>query len=789
MKKLFDEKIVVLDGAMGTMLQKSGLKVGEKPEMLNLSNPAVVKGIHKKYLQAGADIIYTNTFGANRIKLKNYPYKEAIQKGIELARQAVKEVGHGLVAFDMGSIGELVEPLGRITFDEVYDVYKEIVCLAKDEVDLFVLETMSDLYEVKAGVLAVKENTDKPLIVTMSFDQTKRTFSGTPIESMIVTLEGLGVDALGVNCSLGPNQLGEIVDTLLDMCKLPIVIKPNAGLPVIVDGETKYDVNAEEFAKVMKTYAERGVAIVGGCCGTTEEYIKLLADNVKDIKPVKRTVKRVVALSSGTGYLPLDTPKIIGERINPTGKKLMKQAILDNDISYFERQAVEQVLAGANILDINMGIPNIDEAKIMQSAVKAVQAVVDCPLQIDSSDAKAVEAGVRYANGRVIINSVNGDDEVMKNIFPIAKKYGAMVLGLTIDKDGVPTSVEKRLQIAEKIITTAKEYGIEEDSLIIDCLTLTVGAEQEQALKTLQAIRAIKQKFAVKTALGVSNISFGLPQRQIINSHFLTMALSYGLDLAIINPNIAEMQQSFKVFNLISGVDKGGTQYLQSFSSTEGNQSVSNTAQDNHKTTTKTLKDCIIQSLKAEANLIVASLLKEKSGLEIIDKEVIPALDFVGEQYEKGVYFLPQLISSAEVATTVCEAIKKSMSTENIAENPIKVVLATVEGDVHDIGKNIVKTVLQNYGYQIIDLGKDVKVEKVVECVKQNKPQVLGLSALMTTTVKNMQRTIEAVRQIDEHILICVGGAVLSESIAKQIGADFYSSDARQFVKLLKEKF
>lgn len=780
MKNLLINKIVVLDGAMGTMLQKSGLNVGEKPEMLNITAPETVLNIHKRYLESGADIIYTNTFGANSIKLKNYPYKQIIQSAIAIAKQAVREVGHGLVAFDMGSIGELVEPIGKITFDEVYDVYKEVVCLAKDEVDLFVLETMSDLYEVKAAVLAVKEHCDKPLIVTMSFDESKRTFAGVPIESMIATLEGLGVDALGVNCSLGPKQLDNIVKTLLERCNLPIVVKPNAGIPVIREGETKYDVSPQEFASIMKGYAEQGVAIVGGCCGTTDEYIKLLSENVKNIKPLKKEVKLLSCVASGTRFVDIDCPKIIGERINPTGKKLMKQAILDGDIGYFERQAVEQAQAGADILDINMGIPNIDEAQMMKVAVKAVQTVVDCPLQIDSSDANAVEAGVRYANGKVIINSVNGDDEVMEKIFPIAKKYGAMVLGLTIDKDGVPKTVEKRLEIARKIVNTAQKYGISKENLIIDCLTLTVGAEQEQAMKTLQAIRQVKEELGVKTALGVSNISFGLPQRQIINIHFLTMALSYGLDLAIINPNLQEMKDSFNVFNLISGVDKAGNNFIKNYANIENKNTLSTQSE-------KSLKECIIQALKMQANAVVCELLKTQNGLEIIDNEVIPALDFVGEKYEKGIFFLPQLINSAEVAKSVCDVIKANMKNETIAQNQIKIALATVEGDVHDIGKNIVKTVLQNYGYQILDLGKDVKVQEVVACIEKNKPKVLGLSALMTTTVKNMQKTIDAVRVIDKDVFIAVGGAVLSESIAKEIGANAYCKDPRQLVKILKE--
>lgn len=777
MENLFGKKVVILDGAMGTMLQNSGLKIGEKPEMLNLTNPQIVYNIHKAYLESGADIIYTNTFGANRIKMKDYPYQEAIEKGIEIARWAVNDFGYGKIALDMGSIGELLEPIGSLSFDEAYEIYKEIVLIAKDQVDLFVIETMSDLYELKAAVLAVKENCTLPVITTMSFDQSLRTFAGCPIEAMIATMEGLGVNALGVNCSLGPKQLDEIVNVLTKKCSLPIILKPNAGLPFIRNGVTEYDVSAEEFAEVMAGYVQRGVSIVGGCCGTTDKYIEKLAQKVKNMNVAERNVPAVSCLASGTRYLEIDSPKIIGERINPTGKKLMREAIANKDIGYFENQAVEQFQAGADILDINMGVPNIDEAQMMKIAVKAVQGVVDLPVQIDSSDALAVEMGARYANGKVIINSVNGDDEVLEKILPIAKKYGAMVLGLTIDKDGVPKTVEKRLQIAEKIVNYASKIGIKKENLIIDCLTLTVGAEQEQAIKTLQAIKLVKEKLGVKTVLGVSNISFGLPNRQIVNSHFMTMALSFGLDLAIINPNIAEMMQSFRVYNLISGNDNNGEKYIESF----GKQVESGVASNN----ADSLKDCIVKSLKSNAIQVVKSLLKSQNGLDIIDSEVIPALDYVGDMYEKGKLFLPQLISSAETAKSVCDIIKLSLgNNENISQT--KIVLATVEGDVHDIGKNIVKTVLQNYGYQIVDLGKDVRVENVVAEVKNSRPKVLGLSALMTTTVKNMERTIKAVRAVDNDIVIFVGGAVLNEVVAKEIGADYYSKDPRQMVKMLK---
>lgn len=779
-EELLKQKIVVLDGAMGTMLIDCGLKAGEKPEMLNLLEPQTIIDIHTKYLQAGADIIYTNTFGANCFKMQKYPYQNVVKAGIKCAKTAVKVAKKGLIAYDIGSIGELVEPLGEVTFDQAYEAFAEQVNLAKRDVDMFVIETMSDLYELKAAVLAVKENSNKPILVTMSFDESGRTFTGCPVEAMVATMEGLGVDALGLNCSLGPKELKGVVERLLEASSLPIIVKPNAGLPIIQNGISKFDVGAEEFAEAMADFAKRGVSIVGGCCGTTDQYIRLLAQAVESFKPLPIVSKKRVFVASGTRCVELNRPKIIGERINPTGKPQMKKAIAEKNIAFFQEQAILQAQAGADILDVNIGVPNIDEEEMMTLAIKAVQAAQDCPLQIDSSDIGAVEAGLRYVNGKAIINSVNGDAEVMKKVFPLAKKYGALVVGLTLDKSGVPKSAEQRVEIAKNIISTAKKYGLSEKDLIIDCLTLTVGAEQEQARQTLLAMREIKKRYNVKTVLGISNISFGLPARQTLNANFLSLALANGLDLAIVNPNIADIKQSFLAYNLLLGFDKQGEEYIKYFNAVESKK-------DFAEKTVESLRQCIISNLKAEAEEKTKALLKERDGLDIIDTEVIPALDYIGEQYEKGILFLPQLISAAEIAKNVCDIIKGTLSAEREVYKA-KIVLATVEGDVHDIGKNIVKTVLQNYGYEIVDLGRDVKVEKVVDAVKTQKPKVLGLSALMTTTVKNMQRTIEEVRKIDKSVLICVGGAVLSDEVAKEIGADAYSRDPRQLIKILQAK-
>lgn len=767
----------MLDGAMGTILQKNGLAIGQKPETFNILHPEIVEDIHYNYLMAGSDIVYTNTFGANAIKMPNGNYRELVEAGIECARRAVLRAGHGLVALDIGSLGELMEPMGSLTFDRAYEVFKEIVDIAKDKVDLVVLETMSDLYEVKAGILAVKENCDLPVFSTMSFDENGRTFAGCPVESMVAVVEGLGVDALGLNCSLSPSQLKPVVERLLKVSSTPIIIKPNAGIPVINDGKTGFDITAEQFASLMTEYVDMGVSIVGGCCGTDYDYIRLLKNAVNG-KKSEVTAKNICSVASGLKYQKIDRPLIVGERVNPTGKKAMREAILNGDFGYIESQAIEQAEAGAHILDVNMGVPNIDEADMMRKAITHIQNIVDLPLQIDSSDSGAIESGLRYVNGKPIVNSVNGDKKVLDKILPLVKKYGALVVGLTIDSNGVPKTFEERIKIAKRIVKYTDKYGIPRHNVIIDCLTLTVGAEQEQAMLTLKAIGYVKEKLGVKTTLGVSNVSFGLPERAIVNKTFLTMALISGLDLPIINPNLPAMQESYYAYNLLANIDKGGEEYISHYA----NREIKPQAIESNLT----LEDSIIKSMSKEAIGITERLLAVESGLEIIDKYIIPALNKVGEGYEKGEIFLPQLISSSETASSVCDYIKSKMQNTDCVSK-YKVMLATVEGDVHDIGKNIVKTVLRNYGYQIIDLGRDVKVEQVVEAVRKEMPKVLGLSALMTTTVSNMARTIKAIREEKLEVVICVGGAVLNEKVAEEIGADYYTKDPREMTVLLEK--
>ncbi len=774
--QILNERVLVLDGAMGTMLQAQGLGIGEFPERFNLTHPQIVEQIHFDYLSAGADIVYANTFGANVIKMPNDDYRSMILAGLNCARRAVDKFGSGMVALDIGALGELMSPMGNLTFDRAYEVYRDITLIAKNHADLVVIETISDLYELKAGVLAVKENSDLPVMVTMSFDITGRTFSGCPIESMVAVMEGLGVDAVGLNCSLSPSQIKPLVQRLAKICSIPFILKPNAGLPVIEGGVTIFNEDAESFGTLMSEYVDMGASIVGGCCGTTSDYISNLASKIKG-KSVKIAAKQVTSVASGIKYQEINKPLIVGERINPTGKKLMREAILADDFGYIEMQAIEQNEAGAHILDINMGVPNIDEVAMMIKAVQHVQAIVDLPLQIDSSNPDVIEAGLRYASGKVIVNSVNGDSEVLDKVLPIASKYGALVVGLTIDKSGVPKTLKDRIAIAERIVAACDKYGISRHNIIIDCLTLTAGAEQEQAMLTLKAIEYVKKNLGVKTILGVSNISFGLPERAIINRTFLTMALASGLDLAIINPNLAPMNESYLAYMLLSNNDKNGEDYINGVSGKVFSESPLLNSD-------RTLGECIIKSLEVDAIDIAKKYLLKYTGIEIIDMHIIPALNIVGDGYEKGTIFLPQLISSSEVAKKVCDIIKANMP-ENSVEAKCKIMLATVEGDVHDIGKNIVKTVLQNYGYEIIDLGRNVSVENVVKSVIKHNPKILGLSALMTTTVVNMKRTIISVKKINKDIIICVGGAVLTEQVAKEIGADYYTKDPRELTSLL----
>lgn len=779
---LIKDKIILLDGALGTQLQKRGLEGGAIPERLNIQNPWLIYDVCKEYADSGSDIVYTNTFGANRKKLKDSKEVESLIKaGVKIARQAA---GDKLVALDMGPSGALIEPLGTMTFDEAYELFKEQVIAGKDGVDLIVIETMSDLYELKAALLAVKENCDLPVMASMTFDESGRTFTGCSVEAFAITASAWA-DALGINCSLGPDALYPIMQRLVENTDLPVFIKANAGLP---DSEMHYCVSAEEFAKTYEKYIDLGVGILGGCCGTTPEYIAKLNELRKNKKIGKRNRKYRTAVCSSTRVVYIDGVKAIGERINPTGKKAMKQALMDKDFDYIANQTIEQVEAGAEILDVNAGLPQIDEKQMLTDMVKYIQSITDAPLQIDCGKPEAIESALRYYNGKPIVNSVNAEEKSLTSILPIVAKYGASVVGLTIDEKGIPKTIEERVRLAEKIIERAKSYGIREEDVYIDCLTLTVSAEPDQAVNTLKAIEILKSKHNIKTALGVSNISFGLPARQIINTTFLTMAMHSGLDLPILNPNIPENIQAVDAFNVLTCKDKNCMAYTAKYADYAGTQIIKkDNAKSESVSNDKDIFYCIEKGLD-RASALTAQLLETHDALQVIDDYLIPALNRVGDSYEKGKIFLPQLIASADCAKTCFDVVKKNLPVGTDTEKG-RIVLATVKGDVHDIGKNIVKTVLENYGYKIIDLGKNVSPMTVVQAVKENDIKLCGLSALMTTTVENMKETVRLLKELCLDCKVMVGGAVLTEEYAKQIGADKYCKDANQSARYAGEVF
>ncbi len=787
---LENKKIIFLDGAMGTMLQKSGLKPGEIPELYSVTHPEIITEIHRQYVEAGADIIYTNTFGANSYKLHDCSSSvyQIVTASIENARRACEGTGT-LVALDVGPIGRLAEPAGSMRFEEAYEMFAEIVAAAQD-CDLIVFETMTDLYELKAAVLAAKENTDKPILCTMTFEANGRTFTGCSPAAMATTLTALGVDAVGVNCSLGPKEMRPILEQTAAFTNLPLVIKPNAGLPDPLTGA--YNVDADSFAESIEALLPLGIKFAGGCCGTTPEYIRALHRRISSAEYTPGKSEIPSCICSASCAVTLDRPHIIGERINPTGKKLFKQALIDRNIDYILRQAIEQTEAGAEILDVNVGLPEIDEAEMMETVVKAVQSVTDAPLQIDSSDPKAVEKGLRVYNGRAIVNSVNGEAEVLATVLPIVKKYGAAVVGLTLDKQGIPKTSDARFEIAKKIVNTAKTYGIRSEDVYIDCLTLTASAEQDGAQQTLKAVRRVRNELGCHTVLGVSNISFGLPRREIVNAAFLTMALENGLDLPIMNPNIREMRGAFSAFCVLKGYDSNASAFIEAFASAAPSRSE---AQLQPAESEAGLTHAVEKGLKAQAAKIAEQLLEERDPMEVINGYLIPALDRAGDDFEKGITFLPQLIQSAAAAQACFEIIKQKINSSGKAQvNGGKIILATVKGDIHDIGKNIVKVLLENYGFNVFDLGKDVDPAAVVECAVKNDVKLIGLSALMTTTLKSMEETIALVRSTPElqnpdgssKCLFFVGGAVLTEDYAMKIGADYYCRDAKASVDVAK---
>ena len=774
-------EIILLDGAMGTMLQAAGLPIGQLPELWNILRPELVSAVHRRYAEAGSRVIYTNTFGANRYKTAGCgrSVAEIVEAGVRCAREGAR--GYDVkVALDIGPIGQLLEPLGKLGFDEAYDVFREIVAAGEAAgADLIVIETMSDLYEMKAAVLAAKENSALPVWATMTFEATGRSFLGVTVSAMALTLTALGVDALGFNCSLGPRELLPLVRELRKWTALPLILKPNAGLPDPATGE--YHVAPAEFAAELKDALALGVSIVGGCCGTTPEYILAAAAALKGLSPAPRpeTLLRGVCCASNTAAL--DGVRVIGERINPTGKKLFQQALREGNLDYIAQRAVEQQDAGAEILDVNVGLPGLDEPDLMRRTVKALQAAVDLPLQIDSSDPKTIEAGLRAYNGKAIVNSVNGKAEVLDAILPLCKKYGAAVVGLCMDENGIPQTWRERVAIARRILDAALAHGIAKEDVFIDCLTLTVSAQQEQALETLRALRAVREELGLRTVLGVSNISFGLPARETITVSFLTQAMHAGLDLPIVNPNQRAVMDAVAAFRVLSGQDRDSEAYIRRFADAPH-------ASPAPAAGGMSLDEALMRGMGQECAALTAAALEKMSELEVVDSLLIPALDRVGERYERQEIFLPQLMKAASAACAGFDLIKARIAARGgSAVSKGKIILATVQGDIHDIGKNIVRVVLENYGYTVIDLGRDVAPEAVVEAAVREDAGLVGLSALMTTTVASMAETIAALRRSGHNCRIMVGGAVLTEEYAAQIGADYYARDAKQGADIAKE--
>ena len=767
--------IVLFDGAFGTLLQKKAGNVGTLPERLNEERPELIADIHRAYLDAGADVITANTFGANPLKAGSKELSDRlIRAGVALARKVAKDK---FVALDIGPSGRLLEPMGSMTFEEAYQCFADVVDAGKEGADLILIETMADLQEMRAALLAAREHSDLPVLCSMTFEENGRTFAGCDPLCYAMTCAPLA-DAVGVNCSLGPAKLLPVVRAILSATDKPVIVQANAGLP---DADLNYDVSAEEFAEVYRTFLDEGVQIIGGCCGTTPEYIRLLRGLADGRAPQKRSVPRRSCVCSATRAVFVDGVRVIGERINPTGKKAMKQALLSGDYGYVQTQAIEQTDAGADILDVNAGLPELDEKTVLARLVREVQAVSDLPLQIDCGKPDAIESALRICCGKAIVNSVNGEDKVLHSILPIVKKYGAAVVGLTMDERGIPRTAKEREQIAQKIIQTCESYGVAQEDIYIDCLTLTVSAEQAQTAETLNALRHIKEKYLVKTVLGVSNISFGLPNRQIINTAFLTAAMFAGLDCPILNPNVPENMQAVAAYRALSGEDKNCTAYTEKYGSVKISVQQSSSSPAAEADGEEDIFRAIRKGLPS-AGALAAKLLQTVKPLQLIDEYLIPALNAVGDAYEKGTLFLPQLIAAAESAKLCFDEVKKLLP-EGGAERG-KIALATVRGDIHDIGKNIVKTVLENYGYKVLDLGKNVPPEEIVQACEREHILLCGLSALMTTTVPAMEETIRLLRERCPDCRVMVGGAVLNADYAKKIGADWYCKDANADVKI-----
>lgn len=773
--------IVYLDGGMGTLLQKSGLQPGELPEHWNISHPEVIREIHKNYYDSGSNVVNTNTFGANTLKFSIDELDEIIchaVKNADEARKASSGEQEKFIALDVGPTGKLLKPLGDLDFEDAVKIFAETIRLGvKYGVDLITIETMNDSYETKAAVLAAKENSDLPIIVTNAYGENGRLMTGANPAVMAAMLEGMGVDAIGANCSLGPKQLMDVMDELLKYCSVPVAFKPNAGLPKSDGKVTYYDVDADEFAQDIKLSVENGVRIVGGCCGTTPEYIKKVCELTRGMKPKEIEKKTYsVCTSYNKAVFFGEKPILIGERINPTGKKRFKQALLENDIGYILQEAVNQQAKGVHVLDVNVGLPGIDEAQMLTTSVCELQCVTDLPLQIDSSDPVAMESALRRYNGKAMINSVNGKEENMNAIFPLVKKYGGFVVALTLDEKGIPSTVEGRMKIARKILLTAALYGINKKDIIFDPLAMTVSADKMSAVTTLETVKKITEQLGCNTSLGVSNVSFGLPSRELVNAAFFTTAMENGLSAAIMNPYSARMMEAYYSFNVVKGLDDNCMDFINFASQQEVQPTVK-------LESSLTLKEAIEKGLKEKSSEITTAMLGENAPLDIVNSHVIPALDDVGKRFEEKKLFLPQLLMSAEAAKASFEVIKAAMAADGNSVKKGNIIIATVHGDIHDIGKNIVKLLLENYGYNVIDLGKNVPPEIVLNAVIENHAPLVGLSALMTTTVPAMEETVKLVKEKAPWCKTVVGGAVLTQDYADKIGADKYAADAMESVR------
>ena len=807
--ELFNQpNTILLDGGMGTMLQAAGMKLGTRPEDLNLENPELIRSIHAKYAAAGSRVVNANTFGASPHKLADskYTLEEVITAGIANCKQAVAPYG-ALVTLDVGPLGELLEPSGTLAFEDAVAEYGRIVRAGVAAgADILYFETFTDLYEMKAALLAAKENSTLPIMASMSFEANGRTFTGCTVESFAATARGLGANAVGINCSLGPKEIFPMAKRLAEAVPgdFPVFVKPNAGLPR-ADG-SGYDITPQLYAMQMKPYRELHLFAAGGCCGTTPEFIQMLNGVFADCKPGRPEHPMLSVICSPVDCVNVDGITVVGERINPTGKKRFQQALRDGDMNYILEQAVSQAEAGAQILDVNVGAPGVDEPALMEQVVKALQSVVSLPLQLDSSHAEALERGLRVYNGKPIVNSVNGEPEVLEKVLPLCKKYGAAVVGLAIDERGIQPKAEDRVAIARRIKKAALEAGIPQEDIYIDCLTLTASAQQEDVLATVQALHTCKTELGVRTILGVSNISFGLPCRPYLNTTFLTMAMYAGLDLAIMNPSSEEMMAAVYAYNVLTNRDKQSGRYIARYADqVPASAALAKAMQDKAASSVPAaaeaagpavsgpyapLMKAVEQGLKGEAAACTKALLAEKEPLELVDEALIPALDIVGVKYEKGKLFLPQLLQAASAAQSAFDEIKTAIAQRGGAgASKGRIVLATVKGDVHDIGKNIVKVILENYGFEVIDLGRDVPVETVVETVREKDVHLVGLSALMTTTLKSMEETIAALHAAKLDCKVMVGGAVLTPEYAEKIGADWYAKDAKQSADIAKEFF